>query len=332
MKKVRLPYHVIRRARGRRYDYYERGGKRIRLAEYGTPEFLPSYHAAAAEIKDARQTSTRTWRRLIDLYRASEKWRNLSPRTKADYDGVLNYMLDKAGDDDPRKMRRAHVEAAMFANRDRGAIRFANYLRQVLSILFNHAIYLEWMTHNPAKGIPAIKGDGGDMHKPWPPAALEAYAEKANSRARLVMELCLGTGQRIGDVLKMRWSDIEDGEIRVVQNKTGAELWIPLTGRLAAYLATVKKEGLYVVCDAHGRKLSYRATNLAVIAARRASGTADYTIHGWRYTAARELAEAGCSDDLIAAVTGHTSAQMVKKYAGAARQRARARIAQGKRK
>lgn len=36
------------------------------------------------------------------------------------------------------------------------------------------------------------------------------------------------TGQRQADVLRMSPSDIEDGGINVVQQKTGKELWVPL--------------------------------------------------------------------------------------------------------
>ena len=44
------------------------------------------------------------------------------------------------------------------------------------------------------------------------------------------------------------------------------------------------------------------------------------------------LPKRGCSDELIMAVTGHTTARMVGLYAGKARQRRRAQEAQEKRK
>lgn len=43
---------------------------------------------------------------------------------------------------------------------------------------------------------------------------------------------------------------------------------------------------------------------------------------------ARDLAALGLSDEPIMAVTGHTSRAMVARYAGAARQKARAMMAQ----
>ncbi len=60
-------------------------------------------------------------------------------------------------------------------------------------------------------------------------------------------------------------------------------------------------------------------------------GAERYDIHGLRYAAASELAELGCSDELIAAVTGHATGAMVRKYAGAARQKVRAIEAQKRR-
>lgn len=52
-------------------------------------------------------------------------------------------------------------------------------------------------------------------------------------------------------------------------------------------------------------------------------GALDYDIHSWRYNAACELLEAGCEDDLIAAVTGQSPA-MVLHYTKKVRQMIRA--------
>lgn len=68
------------------------------------------------------------------------------------------------------------------------------------------------------------------------------------------------------------------------------------------------------------------------MAVRREIGAEAFYIHGLRYSAASELAGAGCSDELIAAVTGHATGAMVRKYAGAARQKVRAIEAQSRRK
>ncbi|MFS1538934.1 MAG: phage integrase Arm DNA-binding domain-containing protein [Candidatus Phlomobacter fragariae] len=43
------------------------------------------------------------------------------------------------------------------------------------------------------------------------------------------MQLALVTGQRISDISKMKWKDIHDGRLWIVQQKTGAKIAIPLT-------------------------------------------------------------------------------------------------------
>lgn len=96
-------------------------------------------------------------------------------------------------------------------------------------------------------------------------------------------------------------------------------------------LRSTPRTGLYIVAGKHGAPLSYRQASHAVRAVREQIGAEAYDIHALRYTAASELAEAGCSDELIQAVTGHRSAAMVRRYSAAARQKARARQAQEKR-
>lgn len=58
------------------------------------------------------------------------------------------------------------------------------------------------------------------------------------------------------------------------------------------------------------------------------SGPGRLVPHGWRYTAARELAEAGCSDAEIQSVTGHKTLAMVQKYRSQANQKRASKRAQ----
>jgi len=68
---------------------------------------------------------------------------------------------------------------------------------------------------------------------------IDAAREKAEPRTRLLFELLLGTGQRIGDVLKMKWSDFDGEAISVRQGKTKANLWIPAPQMLLQALGSV---------------------------------------------------------------------------------------------
>ena len=43
----------------------------------------------------------------------------------------------------------------------------------------------------------------------WPAEHVEVFRGVADARSMLIFELCLATGQRIGDVLDMQWSDMK---------------------------------------------------------------------------------------------------------------------------
>ncbi len=195
-----------------------------------------------------------------------------------------------------------------------------------------HCVDLGWRETNPAKGVKEFKTEKL-AREPWPDDLLAAYRAACafGSRERLLMELCLGTGQRIGDVLEMRWSDIQGGAFVIRQNKTGKELWVPILPELQAALDSASRHSLYILTNERGtNRWSYRGASQAVRKVRTQVGALAYDIHSWRYNAACELVEAGCSDDLVAAVTGQSPA-MVLHYTKKVRQKLRAKEAQRKR-
>ena len=166
--------------------------------------------------------------------------------------------------------------------------------------------------------------------EPWPRELLEVYRStcKLGTRERLVMELCVGTGQRIGDVLEMRWSDIQGGGFAVRQNKTNKELWVPILPELQSALEAASRHSIFILTNERGtNRWSYRGASQAVRNVREKIGALSYDIHSWRYNAACELVEAGCGDDLVSAVTGQSPA-MVLHYTKKVRQKIRATQAQ----
>lgn len=60
---------------------------------------------------------------------------------------------------------------------------------------------------------------------------------------------CVGTGQRIGDVLAMRWSNIEDGAVWVRQSKTSKELWVPILPELQAALDAASRHSVFILTN-----------------------------------------------------------------------------------
>lgn len=329
MAKRELPKHVYRQRNGL---YFQRRGwpSRKLQNEFGTPEFWQEYADILAGEAPPKRVITRNFAALVKDYRGSPRYRKLKPRTALDYDKYLDFFCSIMGEANPANMMRKDVIRLRDANADKAY--FANYSLRVLRVLMEHCVDLGWRDTNPAKGVQELK-TARKEREPWPRELLEAYRTSCplGTRERLVMELCVGTGQRIGDVLEMRWSDIQDGGVVIRQNKTGKELWVPILPELQAALDASTRLSVFILTNERGtNRWSYRGASQAVRKIRDTIGALDYDIHSWRYNAACELVEAGCGDDLVAAVTGQSPA-MVLHYTKKVRQKVRALQAQQKR-
>lgn len=209
----------------------------------------------------------------------------------------------------------------------------ANERIAMLSILCKHAVDLEWISANLVVNIPKLKGG---EYEAWPDEKLRAYERwcEANELAvaRTIYELAIGTGQRLGDCVKMQWADFDGQFMSVVQDKTQAKLQIFCPARLRSYLAALPKTGRFILAKNLTDHIGKRQVQKAVEEVRAAIGVKEgeerLVPHGWRYTAARELAEAGCPDSEIQAVTGHRTLAMVQKYRVQANQKEASRRAQ----
>ena len=329
VKKNEKPFLAKIRRGDKDYWYFRRGATRIRLPD--NPD-SPAFDQAYWDIRSGRTSATTrtTFEALIVSYYQTPRFMNLKTGTKAEYRRTLELIREKNGSRDFTKLRRKDVIAA----RDQYAAQWrkANAMVEQLSILSRHAMDLEWITANPAQGVEKLKGGS---YEAWPEAKLEAYEryciENALSVERTVYELCIGTGQRIGDVVAMEWDHFNSGYMDVVQEKTGARLSIFCPDRLQTYLAKLPRRGRHILAKNLTQHISKRRAQSVVAIVRKKIRAEDYVIHGWRYTAAKELAEAGCSDTEIQSVTGHKSLEMVKKYRQQARQKQLSKAAQMRR-
>ncbi len=348
VKRIDLPYVVHRQVKRRgktyHYWYFEREGlERIRLPSPEDDTFLAKYQEAKAGKTPA--PARFTFKKLIESYRTKSRtrdgkkkrmgYRDLAPRTQKDYDKALEYINRNIGPSDPRKMNRRDIIGMMDANDHRK--KFANDLKQVLSILFEHARDLAWMKDNPAQGVQKfVTGKG---YCEWPADVQEAFLRAADYNMRLTFILYLDTAQRGGDVRDLQWKHVGPEGISLTQNKTGKSVFIPFTDWLrdaldaererqsSGEVRRIVSKSDYVLQGPDGGKLSYNTLSDRFNRTRTKAGIdRKYVLHGLRYTATAELNNA--AGDLGKAVTGHQTDEMYRKYAGNSRQIENAREAQ----
>src|SRR5262249_15088138 len=182
---------------------------------------------------------------------------------------------------------------------------------------------------DPTVGIrmPRRKTDGFPTWSEDEIAQFEAH-HPIGTKPRLAFALLLYTAQRRGDVIRMGRQHIRDGVLHVKQQKTGAELAIPVHPELREILDATPSEHLTFIVSALGKPFHPGAFSNWFREQCDAAGLPKgRSAHGLRKAACRRLAEAGCTVHQIAAISGHVTLEEVQRYTKAADQARLARSA-----
>jgi integrase len=136
----------------------------------------------------------------------------------------------------------------------------ANREKALFSHIFNKA--REWgytAGQNPCQGVKGFKEFGRTRYVT--DAEFDLVRSHADFTVVDAMDLALLTGQLPADVLKLKRSDIRDGALWIVQNKTGARLGVEVTGELSAVVERINGRtrnaiGAYLIQDENGQPLT----------------------------------------------------------------------------
>lgn len=326
-----LPSHVHRvRVKGRDYYYYQpfRGtgqqAQRHKLpGRPQEPEFWEAYHTLAGNAPS--RAPAKTFDAAIAAYKQSPEFKEKRERTRVEYARHLAIISKAWGGLQLRGLKPAHVLKLRDGMADTPAK--ANHLIRVLSLLISWSIPRDFCDYNPCSGIKKLRIGAG--YEPWPSDAIELLRSLARPEIWWACALGLYTGQRQSDVLTMKWSDMNAGEIRVQQEKTGRRLWIPVHATLRDELERIERRGPFIATNGNGRpwtQSGFRASWRRELAKPQFAAIArrGLVFHGLRKSSVVFLLEAGCTDAQVAAITGQ-SRQMVEHYALMVNQRRLAR-------
>lgn len=315
--------HRVKARNGKLYYYHRPSGTRL-PDDPDSAEFAARLDELNAKGPPARSRACEgTTADLIERYKASDKFKKKAARTRADYMKRMDFLVTKFGDVPAKGWTTEEVLELQDALSD--APRQADYMVQVLSILFNFARRYPsrfGLLHNPASPVERIYEPDG--YKPWPDNLIAAFRKKAEPELRWIMEGALYTGQRQGDLIRMAWSAFDGQFIDVVQGKTGERLAIPCPAPLLRVLDRIPKRATVIFTNKRKRMWGLDHLRHQITRTVRASGFEGYSLHGLRKNAARNLADAGCSNDEIMAITGHKTDRMVRLYTRSADQKRRA--------
>jgi integrase len=329
-----LPFiHSFRNRHGTMVHYFRKGGcKSVRLRGIlGSSEFMRAYEAAIGNAEPivigADRAKAGTVAATVGMYLASVAFADLADETRRTRRNILERFREAHGDKRIASIERKHVQALVDAKAATPSA--ARNLLAVIRLLMRFAIEAGIRTDDPTLGVKhaKIKSEG---YRTWAEDEIAAFeaTHPIGTRARLALALLLGTGQRRGDLVKMGRQHVRGDKIIVRQNKTKTPLMLPIGVELRRAIDATPAEHLTFLTTVHGKPFTAAGfTNWFRDMCNEAGLPNGLSAHGLRNAVCRGLAEAGCSEKQIAAVSGHKTLRMVQHYTRAADQEHLARSA-----
>lgn len=365
MAQIELPYVKWRDGRprfepGRRERAAGWKGQDLRHPGNGAWFNLAEAHgwalARLTEIKAQRASGRRlkmpavrrapTIDNLVEAFLGSAELKRLAPTTQSDYRAkanALRYRPRAATDRAPEAMRArepfADMPAAAVGKPEVKA--FFEYLVEARGLTMARQIIMtlsaawKWGTLQPAWRLGDNPCNKIDLPKAaprvvvWEIEEVRAFVAKADAIGEPAIAdavlLALFTGQRQADVLAFTSAHIEAGAIRLVQQKTGTRVELPLLPTLVARLELMAKRrearGLQaetlVIDDRTGRPFkrhtfSHRFADVRALVAPALPAIAGRNFQDLRDTLLTWLHRSGADMKKIAGVSGHAMASIAQ--------------------
>lgn len=330
--------------------YLRKDGRKIRLrGPLGSPEFWREYHAALKPPPKTRgekknipgtiQKGTMRW--LVAQYTASGMFKQLGAKTQKDRRATLERFCNNVpkgsttpdGENPFALIQPKHIRL----RRDAlvGTPEAANTMLKAIKQVFKFALQYEHLDRNPAADVEPLKSKGDGYHS-WTLDEIERFEKihPIGTTARLALALALYTGQRRSDLVQFGKQHVRDGRLTFTQFKgresNPVRLEIPIIPELQRIIDASPTGDLAYLVTAYRKPFTAAGFGNRMREWCDKAGLPDCSTHGLRKAAAARLAELGCTEFEIMAITGHQTSKEVTRYTKAASQRLRAESALAK--
>jgi len=279
---------------------------------------------SAQVLQTAQVAATGTLAGLWEQYRKSPEWKRLKPRTRSDYQAVRDWIGDGAHKALVRLIKTSQIVALRDKAFKAKGRRFANYVVQVLRMLFGWGILRGALETNPASKVPGIRKPIGtaEVNRAWSAVEVASFAAAAPPQLLVPFALGLFAGMRQGDALLVTWAGYDGATLRWIAGKNGEPCMAPATGPLKTVLDEAKARrgnALQIAVTSTGTPWSqsgFRASFFKLVRKLVKEGKlqSGCTFHGLRHTIASAARDSGESESRVAAAIGDRSPAMAQIY------------------
>ena len=195
-----------------------------------------------------------------------------------------------------------------------------NRYKSAASVVFSYACRHYNLTSNPVQLIPSLPEDN---HRVRYLSTLErnsllnACKEACWSKLYLLVLIAITTGARRGELLGLRWNDIdfERQTAYVKTSKNGQPKVLPLTDTVVKELTRFRQQDDSVIFNSEIKPDKAFCFNKQWSKALTLAEVSNFRFHDLRHTTASYLAQSGASLLEIADVLGHKQISVTKRYA-----------------
>ena len=266
----------------------------------------------------------------------AEKWLEIYKKGKVAYGTYKNYELyvikhivPGLGSLKLDKVRPAHI--ADFMSKKSGLSESAQkHMIIALKAIFNTAIENKYCSENPVKRTAASKRVKEDTTKVFTVAQIDCMLKDAKThRYSAYILFPLYTGMRMGELLALKWGDIDlkagvitvraataRGEKGRIEKSTkgGNVRTIGIPPKFKTALRKMSKEGEYVFCAKNGKPISPNTFDRRYKAFFEETGNYYLSAHKCRHTYGTYLLRGGVDLRGVQTALGHSSSAVTEKY------------------
>lgn len=243
------------------------------------------------------------------------RWLNdaeTADKTRRTYAVIVRQLSSIMAEFRPGQVTARDIMAILHHHRAKAAT--ANHMRTVLINALEYAFREQIVERNVARDVRPLKTKTRDRY--ITDAEFAAIYAKATPTLRSIMDLCYLTGQRIGDILAIRHTDLGGDGIAFKQQKTGHRMIVQWSLDLEAAVARAKTlhaslRGMTLLHTRHGKPFSYNTVRTLWDRATASAGVEDAHLHDLRAKAATDAKKQGKDSK---ALLGHASESSHLRY------------------
>lgn len=274
----------------------------------------------------------------------------LKPKTAEDYEGMIHrYIVPRIGKMQLSQIRASHIQQFYMelsseggSNSEPLSARTVSYVGAILKKALSYAVEVEGiLSKNVASKVPLPKGTP-KKNEPFSPRQIRSFLKEASThRLYALFRLAIYSGARKGEILALRWTDLDFETMRLTISKNritvrgkqidqqstkggGGRRTIPLDPETVEILKSHRKQQMeerlkvgseweetgYIFVTDFGSPIDYGTPTQLFTRIRKRLGLPDQRFHDLRHFHATQLLRAGTPLHVVAQRLGHRDAMV----------------------